>query len=656
MATGDGPDASYWEFFGNKDIFSEVLHEKTGSIAEDVLQELNVPHVSAGIGGPLKNLDIKLMDPLSVIKLSLMEYFANSGVFYEPIVNTDGNVEFVSLGKGNPSLDIYRTIHSNVYNEKVCGVLVQAGRPIPERKGIEWKPVWGSTKEIIETDQFMTCCMRDKIKQYSLIVFDDPHLSTSYEDGIDNFYEINQENPYDVMLGWAYWLNPGDNVDEDTNIDYVETCELPILVGKSLGTLKKPPSDPNDDVNCLEGQQESADPDDGVKIPLSSSRRFETVRGVMVDKFIKVTGVYVVGYKLKRCYGQPKNPKAGTGESSSSNTDVKISFSSTRNSIFKLNEGTNYVIAFEEFSEGVPKEPHIVFANQSRKNDNGRYGDNSRAYVLNCSVDIPDESKDGYKISDEGYIENINILPIGGVEGIAVKEVWATVAYDSPAIVIHDPAGKAEQIAEDLKFDISPLVVTNEPAPYAYNGLEVDLIQGKADHDPTTRQDFYDTELEIIKDELANGNGVAVTYSFMDINQAKSLSTRLADLLDKGVGTESVHVCGPNTEVELGQSGNSGGIINSINYSYSDGGSYTISVTEGPWMAASLGGISSSFYVKQTESQSMGGVIVQDLGNHINYKVLVDGFGDVAAINCSKSILRVGDRVNCTVHNIPVEE
>jgi hypothetical protein len=96
--------------------------------------------------------------------------------------------------------------------------------------------------------------------------------------------------------------------------------------------------------------------------------------------------------------------------------------------------------------------------------------------------------------------------------------------------------------------------------------------------------------------------------------------------------------------------------VNNISYSYTDQGSYTISVTEGPYLVGGAEGLSGGTYMKQTESFSAEGVIIQDLGNHVDYKVRVDAFGDVYAVNLSPNILRVGDRVNVSLHNNPVED
>jgi hypothetical protein len=101
--------------------------------------------------------------------------------------------------------------------------------------------------------------------------------------------------------------------------------------------------------------------------------------------------------------------------------------------------------------------------------------------------------------------------------------------------------------------------------------------------------------------------------------------------------------------------GPDGGIINQINYSYTDSQSYTISVNEGPKLVGQLAQIGTGPYFKAAEDVSRGGIIIEDPGNHINYTVRLDQYGDRPAINCCDQILRTGDRVSCTIHNNAVE-
>jgi len=49
------------------------------------------------------------------------------------------------------------------------------------------------------------------------------------------------------------------------------------------------------------------------------------------------------------------------------------------------------------------------------------------------------------------------------------------------------------------------------------------------------------------------------------------------------------------------------------------------------------------------------GTIIQSAGDNINFKVAINGYGERWAICTTPQILRVGDIVQCSVHNNPVE-
>ena len=72
-------------------------------------------------------------------------------------------------------------------------------------------------------------------------------------------------------------------------------------------------------------------------------------------------------------------------------------------------------------------------------------------------------------------------------------------------------------------------------------------------------------------------------------------------------------------------------------------------------MVGGLSTISAGPIMKQAEEVSARGTVIQDMGNHVYYKVRIDGFGDRIAINCCYNVIRVGDKVQCSVHNNPVE-
>jgi hypothetical protein len=179
--------------------------------------------------------------------------------------------------------------------------------------------------------------------------------------------------------------------------------------------------------------------------------------------------------------------------------------------MFELNEGKHYIIDYEE--DGEFKRPYIVFAKDARVNEPKNYGMGSK-YIIGM------DGETGYfSAGEEG---EGTIFPVAENRGYLVDQIWVMVSIESPSITVYDPAfndgagvdesSLARTIAENLEFVIAPIIVDEPPATIAFskgNGAEiVDQIPTAADTDPTVTQDFEDTPLEDVLDELSGGPGL----------------------------------------------------------------------------------------------------------------------------------------------------
>jgi len=637
-----------WEAFGIANR-PDVSCDFTGSLAADVCDDFGLTCATPSLGGALDGIDIKHMDAMTVIRLSLLEEAGIDGVLYEPIVNAYGEIEFKRIGSTSPSLDVYYTIQTHTYREDCSGVMITGKKPLPYRHEIAWQDLFTAAggKRIFSTGFMTSNCNKPDFDHSATIVYNDPHLSTQYEDGIDNLYEITRDNPYDRVLGYAYKILPPDDLNDDVALSTDSTAEVPWEITNTdnngypdVGTLFRPPVT-SEELDCWIDRGVTVP--GGIVVEIPEELRYETMRDTRIDKLLGINAVYVVGLECDVCKGIPRSDAAASDQNIVANTDLYISINNLAKKTFKLDAGIHYVVNYE----GVPPERtvSIVFANNSRINDNAAYGTGVQYKVMPfCKYQDVETEGQG------------TILPTGGIKGILVKQILVILSLDTPCFKIVDPEGRAETIANDLQVYIAPLVMTEEPAPIAKDGSSINLIDGIVDHDPTTTQNLQDTELERAISEMDRGPGLSMSLSFLDENGIQSLSRALFDYMNNGAGAETTYVCGPNSRVELGDRGDAGGVVNSISYSYSDQGSYTISVNEGPYIVGGVEGISGGPYNKQTESVSAEGVIIQDAGNHIDYKVRVDGIGDRYAINCVPTVLRVGDRVNVSIHNNPVED
>ena len=655
-----GAADKFWPTFGTSAPFAEVVCDAGGSLAVDVLNNYGIP-CNGGVGGSLPNLDIKRMDAIQVIKLSLLEASANDGQIYEPIMNSDGVVEFLAIG-GSGGLsggDIYYEIQTGTYREYCGGVMITGAMPLSERKDVEWKPIWeGGEKAVYDTTLLVNeHCLSDTFSQQATIVFNDPHLDSSYEDGIDNLYEITKDNPYDHILGYARFIDwPGAETDIDAVIKKEDTARilLPLPAG-TLGTLALRPDLSNmgiDTVGCYEtGGVTVSDVENGVKLDIPSTFRFESVRETKIDKFQSILDVYVIGTEIADMRGVPPSDADAANKSPEKGSAIcTIKVRKSYKECFKLSKGTHYVVGYTGM-DSEDKTPYIVFIDNTRTDD---------------PLKILGTAPTKFNISPESVWENNGsstgeglILPTGGTHGILVSSIFVSVLLETPSIVVFHPDGsnrKAKTIAESLTYWVAPLVSIERPRPIAFNGDIIDMTESIIDHDPTTTQELTDTAYEQALDEM-QGNGMALSLSFLNEGQCAVLSGALFEYLNSGDsgGTESTFVCGPGTDATLGGTGPNGGIINSISYSYQDSNSYTISVNTGPTILGDMSQIEGGPSPMRSEDISAVGTVIQDLGNHINFKVRMDGFGERIAVNLSHHIIRVGDKVACTIHNNPVE-
>lgn len=614
---GDSPADELWEGYGKPlvDFNTEVSCDYgAGSVAEQVLLAFDIPYEASTAGfshGNLADMDIKRMDAMTAINMSLMEaaFLGNSTHFIEPIVNEDGKVEFITIGEQTVNItDVYYEIQTSHYTSEPAAIMVTGGRPIPELLPIEWKPIWhgepNNEGSIYSSGSMLANCMQDKWKSYANIIFNDPHLDSAYDDGIDNLYEITA--PFDRIVGYSVYVEPSTEwVTKKTTIGYTTESDVPILISTMdndvcpIGTLQKlPVIEEGEDPTCWQGMTGGeANYNDGVPVLIPEHFRFENKRGTTVDKFINISGVYVIGREIEALYARPKDNEKSLLALNDTNSNVWVSIEKTRRSTFKMEETKHYTVAYDDLDGDGFQEVSIVFAKETRINDDVTYGDGpekqGQPYRLDPFCALAEELED-----ELGQVRNGTILPMNKTMGILVEEIWVTGRMETHAITIYDPAGKdsrALEIAKDLKYYLGALIMREMPNPIAFKSATteevIDLVPSERDNDPTTSQDFTNTPYELAMDEM-QGSGMTVSYSFLDGGNAATAEAAyeagqqqcleaamvLYNMINDDV-TETVYTCGPNSRPKLGNAGPAGGVINGIKYQYNDQGSYTISVT-----------------------------------------------------------------------------
>jgi hypothetical protein len=670
------PSNDLWPQFGipafslSEDI--SVSCDTSDKLAEAVLDAFGIEwsdESDASDGGDLTNLDIKRMDAMTVLNMSLIERAGKSDrSFIEPIVNPDGVVEFKEIGSYSGEIDdIYYETLTGTYVDSLKGVMVTGGRPLPTMKDLQWYPIWGENPTRIYTymDMLDNCRKQDLIRQ-ATIVFNDPQLTTAYEDRIDNLYEITTENPWDRVIGYVKYINPGVLATKDTVISYTNSATVPIQIGNTnpgtngpdMGTLVSRPTFDPDLFNqeCWTNGPEVSYTD-GVMVDIPSDLRYTNIRDVFKDKFIKVSSVYLIGKDISVLTIGPIDDPSAVNDPLPSNSRLYAAIDDPSTTTIKLEPGKHYAVAYDDpEDENTGKTPYIVFTKDVVKGDPFAYGKDQIFYVdPRCEYAVQNNiSETDQQIG--------TIFPNSKLRGILVQEIWVTVDLETPSIVVYDPDGtneRALEIAKGLEYYIAPIVMVEPPAPIAYvgpaTGGRASIVEQlpQHDNDPTTVEDFDETALEVYMDEL-QGGGMAITWSFLDEDSVEGMADMLYEHFQSDV-IETIYTCGPDCNPKLGGYGERDGIINAIRYNYTDSGSYTVSVTEGPRLVGNLTPVDGGPTMKMAENHDASGVIMDMVGDNIHFKVRIDGYGERWGVNMSNSILRKGDVVQCTVHNNPIE-
>ena len=647
------------------------------SLAPKVLRACGIDYGSGISGGALSGIDIKNMDALTVIRMSLLEAYAASNYtnFVELFIDEDGQAQFKQVGSYSGEIsDVYHSINSDdeITAEIETSVQITGKKPQVRRRVGSFVSLISEENggKVWDTSSMLTNCSLNDVRQYACITFNDPHMQDDQSSGIAGlFHGADYTWPWERVASWVYYLDPqlDQEASERINIKVNTTSSVPILLsgarnldldgrattedmGVDMGTLvrREVNESLNTDANCLEGTGTNVNcGDTTVSIQLPNNLRYENVRGTQVDNFKGISKVYIVGQKLDYCQARPdKQLLESSGDYD--NPDywhIWISMRDLEPQVYTLNQGIDYAITYNAAQQQVC----IQFVN-------------------NCDFKVPVKWGGGvdYKVLPlcNFYALGANqegtgcIFPSSdGQTGYMVQQIWVQAEFNTPSVVIFDPDGNAPEIASNLIYEAAPVIIEDYPQPIAIDGSAVDLTSNMVpDSDPTTTQALSDTDLNRKQTAMDGNQIIDITMATLDEEQIVDLSQDLKTLANKDPGLNRNYLCGPKANPKLGGTGLAGGIVNNITYNYTDMGSYTVSVTEGPSYIGNLTSVNGAPYKKMTETVTTQGRVVGYTEGSAVYEVLLDGVGVREAINSTADTPMIGDQVTVTVYNNPVEE
>jgi len=172
----------FWDSFGDTGSFEIKEDPTSGSIAADVVEAYGLRCSTPNIGGNLAGLDIKHMDALQLIKLSLLQdSIANSKGPYEAYVDYKNNsIRFKEVGSfsANIGSDIYHQIQTGTYIEKCNGVMIYGKNPMIERVSKGWGTLLKNV-QYFDATAMVSNCNKTGFSSFMIVVYDDPHLTDS---------------------------------------------------------------------------------------------------------------------------------------------------------------------------------------------------------------------------------------------------------------------------------------------------------------------------------------------------------------------------------------------------------------------------------------------------------------------------------------------
>ncbi len=600
-------DVNYWSQFPDG---VNQLDGTGGSVAVQVLDTFDINHVVTA-GSDLPGMDLKNVQASQAINISLGMEILN-GRFVEVHANNLGVVEETVIGGPPGSLDVRHSISSVTLESPIDSVIITGyDPPISRRIGGEVdylrnKQIYGVPDDVINN-----VCGGGLLLKTAYITFDDGVLNANYQDIIGDL------GVFDNLTGFIFVI---DNQASDTVSWSASNTTREFIVIGGAQLL-------NHFTDYFGGKGACWYTSGDVcysPIRLGPFRHYDWEIKADVNDFESVARVFFLGREII--------------SASAFGDETTLSVRHEKS----IMEVPSDDWAADELAGGSPK---ICFKRVVHTNESALYALSKRTINTYSFYD-----QVGNFVSSSPSSAGEWIVDFAGKRmGWLVEKIWVEVIRNKPCIVVNDEAGNALLEASRINISAYPVITTDEPAPIASDAGLVNQESGYIDNDPVTVQSWEETSTFALN-LLRRGNVIEITVPFLDDPSSLAVAIKKLYTESKNVSLNSF-ICGPNSSPNLGGS-YLGGIINSIEYSYQDSGSYLITVTTGPKLERNIG-LSQSLFILDTEDVQTSGIVTQCANNGVHYVVRTPRFGVLVAYSGVIEDFQVGDKVNVTIHNHP---
>ncbi len=703
---------------GNATPQNEVLDpDPTRPVSQLVLETYNIPFSQPILGGTLPGYDIRNQDATSMLRLALSTELQDTppegsgrvgpAGFAEVEIDADGIARFYIVGSLIASnLDVRYCIPTGQVTNEADLVIVRGyDSPITRELREDFDGL--KNKEFMAYDDCaVATCEQNHNAKYATLSYDDPALDQAYNDDIINSYEIGA---FESLLGYVVDFDvtsdsesvPGLRISfGDSTKEYIRFDSELFKVSKIDGTIDLPnfrgAQDASEQLGAGRAPGQPAGGAYGSAVPatinvvnqrtgectisnttLVGSRitinadRFKRLNkfGQYESDFLGVTDIVFSGQKVFQIqeFGGAAGGFTGWAKTLLKPNKELISLQHGRNWTWSNDSEENIEIDLFSVIDSTYTSIIARFYDPfSTPPTNFEYRE--------ATTDLPND----WSVSANQYRDYVCAIgdPLG--YKIASGEMCIVVERRRPSIDVYDPRGFAMGVATSISVRYTPIVLVDLPPPIAYaatgplqsidestgsggttlpsTGI-IDQTDGIRDNDPSTVQDFDESQLSILQDNT-NGSTIDITLPFLDEDECLEVAQNFLGEQNEIVTSTSV-VLGPDSSPRLGDvftdtTGNTS-IINEINYSYSDASQYLINVTTGP-KYLTAGSFNSSQYQLQTEEVTKEGMIVQDRGDGASYVVRLQGGDEMVALSFVLEDISVGDKCQVRIFNNPVEK
>ena len=679
--TGGGTNATMAElaqrYFDTDFNATPYYPANAGSLAYWIITEVfNLPFEGDPAGDYLPAYDINNRDAYNMVQLSLAVELKNDRI-YECYAGGDGNVRFYNIGESTADLGtLYYSVETTTFNLPCDNVLVYGYDPPPSRTIINTQSLFtiGNGEDYNITprpdgksdgpwyyvygDMFPECGnFKEGWIEYNKIDWGDSKTLS----------ELYNKYNWEELIAYAYNIQVPFFKSGSSDVKFMQTSTRIWSLGQgyagesavSYGGASYDISD------AFENQlwiTDKADPSAKCLVPADPTH-FINLNFTDHEKFVGIKDIIIYGFKLDHIYFY-------TAKVDDPDPTPYVKLNTMIPSVIKLRRGTDYIVNSNE-TTGLIKLSFFCDVKSKYKKFFGKK--NAFKFKIHPSVVNLNETttidpaspvegtlKDGVTaanltaIYDEGVVFPLN----EGQSGYVIKGMYVLAEWDNPCIYFKDDRDVVTlSNLETVSIDVLPIVKRDPPAPVGHNGTLVDLTDTIPDDDPLTYELWnFTSEYQQILDSLEKGD-LKITLPFLNEDETVEMSGFIKEMKDSQYNApETVYVCGPDANPELGDITPDGSVVSDITYSYQDSSQYTITVQSGPAWRDIGSGWNMSMNMSKTERLTLEGIVMQAAPNNAEFIVYCEKLGAMPCLNLTKDVIANGDKVQVTVYNNPQGE